>query len=931
MNNLLVPLWPRWPLCLATCLALSIGAQATSAAVPTAPNIDAIKQRINVASAPFVPNAGQWDARAAFAAKTFAGTVFITTDGKLVYSLPTASPSAAVSGRDAETQRVLALTESFVSAAGETRIATPHGYRPAESKVSYFVGNDARKHQPNLNTYDRVNLGDVFPGVNVQLRATGTNVEKIFTVAPAQDPSQIHVKIDGARSVAIGAQGELIARTENGPVTYTAPIAFQETAEGNKHPVAVSYALNAATHTYGFTLGDYDSRQPLIIDPLLQSAYLGGSGTENGYAIAVHPRTGEIYVTGSTSSSSLPFTASAYDTTLGGSSDAFVSLFSADLKTLVRTTYIGGSGAETGIAIAVHPSNFEVYVAGTTTSTDFPLTPGFVDQPTSGSGTDVFVTRLSSNLSAMRLSSYLGGAGSDVLTAMAIHPNTGDIYLAGHTDSANFPTTATALQTASGGGIDGFVARVSQDFSSSSFPRVVTRFGGAGNDYAYALLIHPQSGDVYIGGSTSSNNLPGINSGSAQSSKTATFAAFIARMNRDLTGGLMSTYLTGGADDTVYALAFDRAFGSIIAAGESSKAVSGQTLPGTAGTAQPAHAGQVDAFITRLSPTLTAIPQSTYLGGTSNDAAYAVAVHPVSGEIFLAGATSSTAFTTPVDAGAIQPSQAGSDDMFVARFSADLTVRAHATYLGTSSIDQARAIAFNAAGTEVLLAGLALGAGFPGTATGAPTVYGGGNDAILVRLSTDLTAVNRAPQAMVYIPQSNVPPGTQRTSNEARMVITPAPATNQSVYLSGQPGEMCVTNRAGCCLLADPNVECAAQGGYATGWFPGPWASLSGDYIAVRHYAAFPAGSAVTNVITGGSAFPFVTSTGNARIRCSLDANGDGLLRADREGLMLLRAMLGLNADAIVAGTGIAAWEPYRQQLNAHCGTAFPFSASAFQ
>lgn len=928
MNKLIAS---RWPLGLGIFITLATSAHATSVAAAAAPNIDAVKQRINVASAPFVPNAGQWDARAAFAAKTFAGTLLVTTDGKLVYSLPAAPPGAVSSGRDAQTQRALALIESFVSHDGETRVATPHGYRPAESKISFFIGNDARKHRASLNTYDRVNLGDVFPGVNDQLRATGNNVEKIFTVAPAQDPSQIRVKIDGATSVAIGAQGELIAHTANGPLTYTAPIAFQETADGSKHSVTVSYALNTATHTYGFTLGDYDPSQPLIIDPLLQSAYLGGSGTENGFAIAVHPRTGEIYVTGNTSSSSLPSTASAYDTTLGGSSDAFVSLFSADLKTLIRTTYIGGSGTESGAAIAVHPSNFEVYVAGTTTSTDFPLTPSFVDQPASGGGTDVFVTRLSSNLSAMRLSSYLGGNGSDTLTAMAIHPNTGDIYLAGYTDSANFPTTTTALQTASGGGIDGFVARVSQDFSPSTFARVVTRLGGAGSDYANALLIHPQSGDVYLGGATSSNNLPGITSGSAQSSKTATYAGFITRMNRDLTGGLMSTYLTGGVDDTVYALAFDRAFGSIIAAGESSKAVSGQTLPGTAGTAQPAHAGQVDAFVTRLNPTLTSVAQSTYLGGTNNDSAYAVAVHSISGEIYLAGATSSTAFTTPVDAGAVQPTQAGSNDMFVARFSADLAARTGVTYLGASGIDQARAMAFNAAGTEVLLAGLAASAGFPGTASGAPTVYGGGFDAILVRLSTDLTSINRKPQPMVYIPQSNVPPGTQRTSNEARMVITPAPATNQPVYLSGQPAELCVTNRAGCCLLADPYNECAAQGGYATGWFPGPWASLSGDYIAVRHYAAFPSGTAVTNVITAGSAFPFVTSTGNARIRCSLDANGDGLLRADREGLILLRAMLGLNADAIVAGTGITAWEPYRQQLNAHCGTAFPFSASAFQ
>lgn len=925
MNNLLAPL------CLATCLGLSISTHATSVAVPAAPNNDAIKQRVTLATVPFVPNAGQWDVRAAFAAKTFAGTVFVTTDGKLVYSLPAAPSSAVSAGRDARTQRAFALTESFVSDTGETRTSTPLGYGPAESKVSFFIGNDARKHQPNLNSYDRVNLGDVFPGVNVQLRATGTNVEKIFTVAPARDPAQIQVKIDGALSLSIGAQGELIANTENGPVTYTAPIAFQETADGGKHPVAVSYALNVARHTYGFTLGDYDPRQPLIIDPMLQSAYLGGSGNELGLAIAVHPRTGEIYVTGSTASGSLPLTAGAYDITLGGTSDAFVSLFSADLKTLHRTTYIGGSGTESGFAIAVHPSNFEVYVGGTTTSTDFPLTPSFVDQPASGGGTDVFVTRLAANLSAMRLSSYLGGTGSDVLTAMTIHPNTGDIYLAGHTDSANFPTTTTALQPASGGGIDSFVARVAQDFAPSTFSRVVTRFGGAGNDYAYALLIHPPSGDIYIGGSTTSNNLPGINSGSAQSSKTATFAAFISRMNRDLTGGLMSTYLTGSSDDTVYALAFDRASGTLIAAGESSKASSGQTLPGTAGTAQPAHAGQYDAFITRLSPTLTSIPQSTYLGGTSNETAYAVAVHPLSGEIFLAGATSSSAFTTPVAAGAIQSSYAGSDDMFVARFSADLTVRGQATYLGTSGLEQARAMAFNAAGTEVLIAGFASSAGFPGTATGAPTVYGGAQDAILVRLSTDLTAVNRRIDPITFIHQSNVPPNSTRTSNEVRMTVTPNPGNNQqAAYVTGAAGsEFCVTNTEGCC--ATPLPVCS---GFATGWLPAtnpPYNFLSGDRVAVRHLSANPSGTAETKLIVGGLAYSFRSSTGNANIACNLDMNGDNRLTSDIEGLILVRAMLGFGADAIVNGTGVFPWDPVRRRLNDFCGTNFPFSPSAFQ
>ena len=399
MNNLLAPFWP---LCLATCLALSTSAHATSVAVPTAPNIDAVKQRINVASAPFVPNAGQWDARAAFAAKTFAGTLFVTTDGKLVYSLPAASPSAASTassasavsaGRDAQTQRALALTESFVSAAGETRIATPHGYRPAESKVSFFIGNDARKHQPNLNTYDRVNLGDVFPGVNVQLRATGTNVEKIFTVAPAQDPSQIHVKIDGALSVAIGAQGELIAHTENGPVTFTAPIAFQETASGERMSVQVTYTLDAAQSRYGFTLGSYDRSQPLVIDPLLQSTYLGGNWTDVAFALAIHPTTGEIYVAGDTQSTNFPGVEGGAQSVYSGSADAYVTRFNAALTMRLQSTYYGGTLGDGANSLAIHPTTGDVYIAGYTQSTDLPGTTSGVQIVYGGGEYDGFIAR----------------------------------------------------------------------------------------------------------------------------------------------------------------------------------------------------------------------------------------------------------------------------------------------------------------------------------------------------------------------------------------------------------------------------------------------------------------------------------------------------------------------------------------------------------
>ncbi|HNY48461.1 MAG TPA: hypothetical protein PKN64_16000, partial [Casimicrobium sp.] len=209
---------------------------ATASQTP-APTLAAAQQKLAAMSVPFVPNAGQWDARAAFGAKTFAGTLFVTTAGQLVYGLPASvcpskAPRLPAASGACAAGTGQTLIESFITPDGKALLAKPHGARPTESKVSYFVGNDTGTHQANLSTYDQVNLGEVFPGVNVHLRATGSNVEKIFTVGPQRDPSQIHIRLDGATSLALGSEGELVAQTKSGPVSYTAPIAFQETADG---------------------------------------------------------------------------------------------------------------------------------------------------------------------------------------------------------------------------------------------------------------------------------------------------------------------------------------------------------------------------------------------------------------------------------------------------------------------------------------------------------------------------------------------------------------------------------------------------------------------------------------------------------------------------------------------------------------------------
>src|SRR5262249_26776537 len=195
--------------------------------------------------------------------------------------------------------------------------------------------------------------------------------------------------------------------------------------------------------------------------------------------------------------------------------DGFVARLNARLTALRQATYLGGSGGDEGDALAIAPTTGEVYVAGSTSSADFPGTAGGAQSVIGGGTTDVFVARLSADLTALDQATYLGGrcpAGAslcrDIPVAMQL--TTRDVYFAGATDSPNFPGTVGGAQSASGGNTDAFVARLSTDLTAL---HQATYLGGANADGAQDLAIAPTTGDVYIAGFTASPVFPGTAGG----------------------------------------------------------------------------------------------------------------------------------------------------------------------------------------------------------------------------------------------------------------------------------------------------------------------------------------------------------------------------------------------------------------------------------
>ena len=568
---------PAWfHLAVATSLAVLFSAS-PGWAVPT----EDARAQLAALRVPFIVNQGQVDPRVAYYAPMFAGTLFVTGQGELVYALR--GQVARVPGRRTEASVVSGwtLTETFVGGRGR-----PIAQTPVATGVNILIGSDSGRWRSGVRAYEQVTLGAVWPDVTVSLHVRGNNIEKVFTVRPGGSPERIRLRIDGAQALTVKPEGVLVADTGLGAVTFTAPVAYQE-RDGVRRPVAVAYRPQGLT--YGFTVAAYDPSLPLVIDPLLQSTYLGGTGVDRASGLAIHP--GDVYVAGTTTSLNFPGAVGGAQPANGGGSDIFVSRLTSTLTALIQTTYLGGSGDDNAAGLAIHPTTGDVYVAGATLSLNFPGVAGGAQPAHGGGGFDAFVARLPSTLTSLTQATYLGGTGPDGAAALAIHPTTGDVYVAGGTTLGTFPGTPGGAQPAIGSAVDGFVARLPATLTSLT---QATFLGGSQNDQATALVIHPASGDVYAAGFTISPDFPSV-----------------------------------------------------------------------AGDAQPVHGGENDGFVSRLTSTLTAFVQSTYLGGSAADSADALAIHPTTGDVYVAGSSRSDDF--PGTAGAAQSTRSGEEDVFVAR------------------------------------------------------------------------------------------------------------------------------------------------------------------------------------------------------------------------------------------------------------------------
>jgi uncharacterized repeat protein (TIGR02543 family) len=718
--------------------------KAEPSTTPSMPSKEAVSAKLATLERGWVKNEGQWDERALFSAPGYFGNTWITKDGELLHvAVKKEECKDKTEKAKACPSKSWVISERWVGG----KVQAIKGEEELQTKVSYFIGNDPSKHKSGLSTYRYVSLGEVWSGVEVKLKATQKTVEKLFYVKPGADPSKIQVEVDGAKGLKLSKDGEIIIQTGLGDLKLSKPIAWQE-KDGKKLPVEVSYKL-IGKNRYSFEVAKADPSLPIVIDPILQFTYLGGSDDESVSSLAIHPTTGDVYVAGTTYSTNFPLTSGGARDSNSGRSDAFVAKLDSSLN-LLQATYLGGSGGDRGYALAIHPTTGDVYVAGITDSFDFPRTDGGA-QPSRGdpgNAYDGYVARLSADLTQLLQATYIGGNLADEVVELAIHPSTGEVYAAGQTDSSNFPYTGGGAQPSFAGGTwgDAFVTRLNADLTQFLQS---TYLGGYRSDGAYALAIHPFTGEVYVAGETDSPSLPGISGGAQQTyGGGGYYDGFVARLRPDLRTGaiLQSTYLGGNSEDMAYALAIHPISGDVYVAGETWST----NFPGTSGGARETHSGGYrDGFVVRLNRELTQVLQSTYLGGSDGDYAFALAFHPTTGEVYVAGETYSNNF--PGTSGGAQETYGGNGDGFVARLNRELTQVLQSTYLGGGCFDRVSNLAIHPTTHDFYVVGW--------TAS-----TGGESDGYVAKLTADLTA-----GASSYILSITQPTNGNVTSSPVRI------------------------------------------------------------------------------------------------------------------------------------------------------------------
>lgn len=557
----------------------------------------------------FIENKGQWDSRVNYKGDFNTGTFYLENKGFTVAlhkpedmrQLSNIIHGTAQSGTTSSATAVSAAHQPAPSPDGFPAITIhSHAYKvnflgssnaiqAVPEKVqpgytNYFIGNDPSKWAGNCKVYEAVTYKNVYPNIDVRYYTEGEKLKYDFIVHPGGNPNAIAMRYDGADKLEIKNQ-ELIITTSVGTVKELYPYTYQS-PYGKREYVNCKYVLRDNVVT--FKVGKYNPAQTLVIDPSLIFSSFTGSPQENwGYTATPGPD-GSLFAGGIAFGANYPVSAGGYQTVFGGGInedntgpyDIAIFKFSPNGSQRVYATYLGGSGNEQPHSMICDAAG-NLIIAGRTNSGNYPLRNNNANI-TAGSNYDIVISKLDAFGAVLTGSVKIGGSNNDGVNikpkysnippdgaistrrnygddarSEVILDNAGNILLASCTQSNNFPVTpGSPMQANFGGGFqDGVILKFTPGLTAMLFG---TYFGGSGDDACFVISQSPLTGNYYIGGSTTSDNIPGDKTGVL----TSTFQGgvtdgFVTEIANNGLGIIKTTYQGTPGNDMLYGLKFD--------------------------------------------------------------------------------------------------------------------------------------------------------------------------------------------------------------------------------------------------------------------------------------------------------------------------------------------------------------------------------------
>jgi hypothetical protein len=820
-------------------LACGLAAASARAAGPESSRATSLR---GLADVPlyFEANHGQAAGAAKFIARGRDSTVLISpTEAELL-----------VSGSGRRADRTVRL-----SLAGANAGAEISGLGELPGRANYFIGADPAQWQANVPLFSRVKVSEVYPGVDLVYYASqSARLEYDFLLQPGADPKQISLRISGADKIRVDAEGNLVLKIGNDEIRQHKPVIYQ-TVNGARKEIVGGYRLTDKT-TAGFWLRDYDRSFPLVIDPALSfSTYLGGKYGDAGWDIAVDA-SGNVYVCGDTFSPDLRtnVTSSALQTNYNGTrglkryGDAFVAKYtptSGSVFALSYLTYLGGEGQEAALAIAADSAG-NAFVTGFTDSADFPIFPtnaaftkisGRNNTAQNIYRVDAFVTKLGPSGNNLIYSTFLGGGERDTGNAIAVD-NLGFAYVAGFTDSTNFPVVTNFLggatkvvQSKFAGIQDAFVAKVAVDGKRLVYS---TYLGGTNQDGAQGVAVD-SAGCAYVTGYTLSTNFPTVPTNSTflnrQSKKNPPlfFDAFFSKISASGDALLYSAFVGAENTDVGTHIAVLEATTDAYISGYtwSTNFPRTTTVSGTRSWTNIKTNKYSDLFVTKFSKNSSDefyyTNYSVTFGGPAADVAAGIAVDAL-GQAYIVGVTAGTNLnlfgTNPLDPSSsiTNKYKRNTNNVFVAVLNQDASQLSYNALFGGSGNEEAHAVAIDPG--NIYFVGSTTSSNFP-TVNSLQERPGGkknSNDVFVAKISL--------------------------VASPAQKDISKTSATSHSSFVTDSPG-LSITQADGNVILSWParHSEFSLEG--APGLFSGPWLPM--PQIPVNNGGMFNVAVPATN------------------------------------------------------------------------------------